>query len=230
MRIYRSCKEAASETKRELKELGTIVNLHTMQDKNVENNPDYQTMELIGYSFMITNTDDKEELPKSFNKESEINWAEAEFQERIGQQELNPGEAYKLRSVWSEFIHNDKLSYTYSERIGSQVEKIIEMLKNNPSSRNAIVSMWDRQIDIDNIGGKKRVPCTMYYQFLIRNNKLNLIYNIRSNDVITHWCWDVYLAVKLQEYVADRLGLEKGWFIEQCGSLHAYNKDLTGIF
>lgn len=230
MRIYKSCKEAASETKRELKEMGVEVKLESMQDKIIKDDPDYYTNELIGYSFMILNTGDKEELPKSFGKESELDWAEADFQERISCTRANPGEAYKLRGVWEEFIHDGKFSYSYPERIGAQVEKVIACLEEHPSSRNAIISMWDPTIDVDRIGGKMRVPCTMYWQILIRDGKVNMIYNIRSNDLMTHWCWDVYLAIKLQEYIAEKLNREVGWFIQQVGSLHAYHKDLKGIF
>lgn len=230
MRIYKTCKEAASETKRELKEMGVEVKLETMQDKKIKDNPEFITNELIGYSYMILNTTDKEELPKSFNKENEMDWAKKEFEERISQTEVNPGEAYKLREVWEEFVHDGKFAYSYPERIADQVENVITCLAETPTARNAIVSFWNPKIDTNRIGGKMRVPCSMYYQFLIRDGKLNLIYNIRSNDLMTHWCWDVYLAIKMQEYVAEKLDMEIGWFIQQIGSLHTYQKDLNGIF
>lgn len=231
MRIYRNCRETASETKRELAEMGVEVQIETMQDKKVKDNPEYLTRELLGYSYMIVNpTEDKIELAKAFGKEGEIKWAEEEFTERINQRKANPGEAYKLRPVWEEFVHGGKFSYTYGERIGDQVEKVIKSLKDNPGSRNAIISMWDPNIDIDRIGGKMRVPCTMYYQALIRDGKLNMIYNIRSNDLFTHWCWDIWLAITLQEYIASSLGIEVGFFMQQIGSLHGYQKDMKGIF
>lgn len=231
MRIYKNCKEAASETKRELKEMGTEVHLESMQDKQIKDDPDYYTNELLGYSFMVIDTTDKDELPLAFDKPAdEVLWADADFKERISTTKCNPGEAYKMRSVWEEFVHDGKFSYSYPERIGMQVEKVIECLEKTPSSRNAIISMWDPTIDIDRIGGKMRVPCTMYWQLLIRDGKVNMIYNIRSNDLMTHWCWDVYLAIKLQEYVAEKLDREVGWFIQQVGSLHGYHKDLKGIF
>lgn len=230
MRIYKNLKEAASETKRELKEMGTEVKLETMQDKIIKDNPAYLTHELVGYSFMVLDTKDKDDILKSFGKENEKEWNEAEFKERIGKEFLNPGEAYKLRPVWEEFMHGGQFSYTYSARIGTQIDKVIECLKETPSCRNAIVSIWDREIDIDRIGGKQRVPCSLTYQFLVRNGKLNLIYSIRSNDLMTHWCNDIYQCVKLQEYVAEALGLPTGYLIQFIGSLHAYAKDLNGIF
>ena len=219
MRIYANCREAASETKRELAEMGVEVKIETMQDKKVKDDPDYLTRELIGYSYMIVNpTEDKIELAKAFGKESELDWAEEEFTERVSRMKLNPGEAYKRRKVWEEFVHDGKFSYTYSERFGDQIVKVIESLKSNPGSRNAIISMWNPEIDIDRIGGKMRVPCTMYYQVLIRDGRVNMIYNIRSNDLFTHWCWDIWLAITLQEYIASELGLPVGFFMQQIGS------------
>jgi thymidylate synthase len=230
MRIYKNCKEAASETKRELKEMGTIVKLETMQDKVVKDDPAYYTNELLGYSYMINDLNDVDAIVEAFSKGSEMPWGKKELIERIGGQKLNPGEAYKERAVWEEFVHDGKFSYTYSERIGDQIGRVIRCLSETPSSRNAIITIWDREIDKERIGGKMRVPCSMYYQFLIRNGRLNQIYNIRSNDLMTHWCWDVWMAIKIQEIIAQKLDLPMGFFMQQIGSLHAYHKDIKGIF
>ncbi len=230
MRIFSNCKHTASELKRDLAEMGVEIHLTTYQDKIIKDDPEFYTKELLGYSYMITDTSDKDELPKAFRKEGEMDWAEEEFKERIGQERLNPGKAYKLRKVWEEFVHNGQFSYTYSERIGNQIERAIETLERDYHSRNAIVAIWNPEIDSDRTGGMARVPCSMFFQFLVRDGKVNLIYNIRSNDLFTHWCWDVYLAIKVQEYVAEKLDMPIGWFMQQIGSLHGYKKDMKGIF
>ncbi len=230
MRIYSNCKEAASETKRELAEMGVEVRIDTMQDKKVTDNPDYVTKELVAYSYAIRDVSDKDELLSAFNKDSDKIWCMAEFEERIGRKKVNPGEAYKHRQVWEEFLHDGKFSYTYSERMGEQVNNAIETFKTNQACRNSIIAMWDPRIDTDRIGGKQRVPCTMYYQPLIRNGKVHMIYNIRSNDLFTHWCNDIWLAIRLQEHIAEQLNLPVGTFYQHVGSLHAYMKDTKGIF
>lgn len=231
MRIYKNCKDAASETKREVKEMGSEVKIETMQDKNIEGNPDYFTRELIGYSYMIVNpSEDKDEMLKAFGQEKNKEWAEEEFVERISQMKLNPGEAWKLRKeVWEEFIHDGEFSYTYSERMGDQIEKVIEELKIHPGSRQGIISIWDRMIDVERFG-ENRVPCTLFYQVIIRNGKLNMIYITRSNDVMTHWCFDIWLAISLQEYIASKLNVPVGNFYQFITSFHGYEKDLHGIF
>lgn len=234
MRIFQNCYEAASEISRDLKEMGKEVHLQTMQDKNIENDPRYITSELLCYCYMITNPKDKDILLKYFkgdeNFERAIQWANAEFLERIGRQKLNPGEAWKIREdVWKEFIHEGKMAYTYSERIGDQVQKVIEEFKKHPSSRQGVISMWDRQEDIEKIG-KDRVPCTMFYQVIQRDGKLHMIYAIRSNDLYEHWCYDVWLAIELQKYIAKELNLEVGNFYQFITSLHSYAYHQVGVF
>jgi hypothetical protein len=67
--------------------------------------------------------------------------------------------------------------------------------------------------------------CSMHYQFLIRNKKLHGIYVMRSNDLLTHYVVDIWLACKIQMYIADQLGIAVGSFTYFGGSLHAYAKD-----
>lgn len=234
MRIFKNCYECSSELARDLKEMGKEVHLQTMQDKNIENDPKYITSELLCYSYMITQTEDKDNLLKYFkgedNLKKALEWANAEFQERISQKKSNPGEAWKIRKdVWDEFIHDEKLAYTYSERIGDQVEKVISEFKKHPSSRQGIISIWDPNIDQDRLG-KERVPCSIFYQVIKRNDKLHMVYVIRSNDLYEHWSYDVWMAIKLQEYIAEKLGVEKGNFYQFITSLHGYAYCQKGIF
>src|SRR3990167_3214235 len=228
MRIFANCREATSEIKRDLKEMGVEVKLNRMQDKDIKDDPDYYTLEFRGYSYAILDTSDKDYLLEMFGKKKD--WAEAEFSERISLQNLNPGEAWKLRDdVWREFLHSGKLAYTYSERIKEQAEKIIDEFSVNPTTRQAYLSIWDPNIDIDKMG-KERVPCSLGYHFMIRDGEMECRYMIRSNDLFTHFAYDVWLAIALQEYIANAVGVEVGRFEHYICSLHAYRKDLKGIF
>lgn len=87
-------------------------------------------------------------------------------------------------------------------------------------------------MDMQSMGGSGRVPCSMYYQMMIRENKLDLIYTMRSCDFLVHFPVDVMLALRLQKYMASQLSREIGTFTYFTGSLHAYRKDMEerGIF
>ena len=233
-RIYNSCVEMLSEEFRNLMELGIEVQSSTMQDKDIRNNEEYKTKELIANSFTILDTNDKEEMYKvmrsKYNIDLNKEWADKEFEERINDKKINPGKAYKLRKeVWKEFIHNGKFSYSYNERIRQNKYKIIEELKKNITTRQAILPIWN-YYDLKYLGGKERIPCSILYSFFIRkiNNKdkLNMIYIMRSSDLLTHFVNDVYLAIKMQEYIAEKVEIEKGIFTMFISSFHAYYKDL----
>lgn len=234
-RIYQNCKEMLSEEFRNLTELGTDVQSSTMQDKDVRTNEDYKTKELIGNTFTILDTSDAEDLYKEMKEKYNIDlpkdWADAEFEERINDEDINPGTAYKTReNIWKEFLHNGKFAYTYNERIKPWKRKIYKQLVNNKNSRQALITIFNPDKDVENMGGKARIPCSIFYQFLIRKiqgkEKLNIIYVMRSSDLLTHFINDVYLAIKMQRYFAEQLELEVGTFTMFISSFHAYFKDL----
>ena len=57
-----------------------------------------------------------------------------------------------------------------------------------------------------------------------------MTYLMRSCDYATHFQNDVYLAVRLLDYVAHAVGLEAGNFTHFIGSFHIYRKDAEGVF
>lgn len=226
--------EAHSETERELKHNGVIYQSQTWQDQNVESKDDFMTKELLGYSFLV-----RDPQPVHYMKELKLNtaWIFRELNERLGGEGLNPGEAYKDREgIWGEFLHDGKFSYTYSERIGTQIQEVISLLEEIPSSRHGIINIYNPEIDNspERRRGSFRVPCSMYYNVFIREvngeKKLHMIYNIRSNDFETHFPYDITLAVLIQQYIAHKLGIEPGDLIYQSGSLHVFKKDAKEIF
>ena len=231
MRLYIKADEAFEEIKRDLAEMGIWVRPKTMQDKNIEGNPEYETTELQNYCYTILNAKSSE-IPNVTQP-----WADAEFVERITEPKngefINPGEAWKLReNVWGEFFHNGKFGYTYNELIwnNNQFTKIVNRLKEDPDSRQLWISLWDPTRDPDLLGGVSRVPCSLGYGFQVREGKLNMHYVMRSCDFSTHFANDVYLAIKLLEYVAELTGYEVGNFTHTIFSLHIYRKDLKEVF
>lgn len=236
MRIYANCMEMHSEVKRDLHEMGIKVHPQTMQDKQVADNPDFETLELSPCDFTILDGRDRDDLLVHTGKR--LDWAKAEFEERVDGGTHNPGSAWELRrETWAQFIHNGEFAYTYSERFGqplhskrgefcgSPLDIVVRELREHPDTRQAILPMFDGYTDLPNLGGKARVPCTLQYQFLIRAGELRMIYTMRSSDFATHFPYDIWLALQLQEYVASVLTIAPGRFTFFTGSLHLYAKD-----
>ena len=78
------------------------------------------------------------------------------------------------------------------------IEHHLINLKEKPSTRQAILEMYNFTKDMGNWGGKARIPCTMHYQMVIREGKLDLIYVMRSSDFLTHFANDQILAMEMQ--------------------------------
>ena len=225
MRIYADSYELMSEIFREVWEMGHLVHPNSMQNKDVKGNDEFITKEVMNYTYCLTSLKKSQYLFYAEPQAKE--WADAEFLERVDMGTKNPGEAWKIRRhVWEEFLTNGQFDYTYSSRINTMdaLNRIITELTKNPDSRQAIISVWN-PTDIMGIGGTFRVPCSIYYHFMIRKGRLNIIYNQRSADVVTHFGNDVYLAWSLMEYVANKVGVKPGYLYHNIGSLHSYKKD-----
>lgn len=240
MRIYANGYELMSEMGRNLWEMGSEVKPKSYQNKDIEGNDDFITKELICEQYCLTKLPDPECL-FVFNDTRE--WAEAELLERLCpiQTSINPGSAWLMRKeVWEEFLNSEgQFDYTYHDRINqvisntkgtwSIIDRVIFELKRNPDTRQAIIPIFRAQ-DVAGIGGEFRIPCSIYYDFLIRENakgekQLNICYHQRSSDFVTHFGNDVYLAWKLMEYIAGILEIKPGYLFHTLDSIHSYKKD-----
>jgi len=216
-RIFKDCHEAINEIERDIMEMGIKVHPHTMQNKNVKDNDDFSTIEVQNYTFTILDMKDKDGMVGDC-----LEWCRAEIIERINCVG-NPGEAWKLRKeVWEEFLVNGVFEYTYFDRLNreDQINYVIEELKNNPDSRQCIIHVHG-SCDLKAMG-ERRIPCSMYYQLMIRRGALDIIYNMRSSDFDTHFRNDIWLANALRNYIAGKISVPVGLFHMNIGSLHRY--------
>lgn len=101
----------------------------------------------------------------------------------------------------------------------NQVQNVIYLLKQRPSSRRAVVQLFDAS---DLAAPYKSIPCTCTLQFLIRGGHLNLLVNMRSNDAFWGLPHDVFAFTMLQEIIARSVGVDVGIYQHCVGSLHLY--------
>jgi len=232
MRIYSSSYELMSEMGRELNSYGQTVKPKTYQNKNIEGNEDFVTKEIICQQYCLTSLQDPTWL---FFYSRSREWADAEFQERVDTSDIiNPGKAWELRKdLWEQFLVNGKFDYTYNERIIHVIKPLIRLLKDDNDTRKAVLPIFNGDmdgLDTDWYDGSRRIPCSMYYDFLIRQNGkgekvLHICYHQRSSDFVIHFGNDVYLAWRLMEYVAKEVGVKPGYLYHTIDSLHTYQKD-----
>ena len=111
-------------------------------------------------------------------------------------------------------------AYGLRIRKNNQLDYCYEQLKEDTESRQAVITIndyTDRRISLDK-------PCTLTLQFLIRDGSLDMIVNMRSNDILWGLCLDVPCFAFIQEAMAYWLGIPVGVYIHQPASLHYYEE------
>lgn len=101
-----------------------------------------------------------------------------------------------------------------------QVAHVIDLLKEDPETRRAVVNIYDAAIDS---APGLDIPCNTFLIFMVRDGRLDLNITIRSNDIM--WGWSGINAFEwsvLQELVAACVGVEIGSLHFNIGSLHLY--------
>jgi len=104
-------------------------------------------------------------------------------------------------------------------------KSIIERLANQPDSRRAIAITWVPQWDIQS----DEPPCVQIIQCFIRDDRLNMILYIRSNDMLSAWGENAFGFARLQHDICMSLkekhkGLMMGWLETISASAHMYWK------
>jgi thymidylate synthase len=113
----------------------------------------------------------------------------------------------------------------YGRRLGRQLPDLYELLSNDLGTRRAVLSIWSGQ-DLTHDGDR---PCTLTLQFLIRDDRLELIVNMRSQDVFLGVPFDLFMFTQLQLSLAYQLGVEVGRYVHHVGSLHLYERDRDAV-
>lgn len=183
-------------------------------------------------------------------------WADRHFElDRVSGEPVNPGatwqewpyahSANKFRDDLGQFNHTyaerywPKLAgprtYLGAKRIGirhfyGDLRDVVNQLEAEPHTRQAVLPVFFPE----DTGGKPgRVPCSLSYHFLMRDNRLDISYFLRSCDFVRHFRDDLYLTVRLALWVLAELRkispywekVEPGQFVITISSLHMFRND-----
>jgi thymidylate synthase len=110
----------------------------------------------------------------------------------------------------------------YGPRTRGQFAEVVRKLRQDPDSRQAVVTIWDPKLD--NLPEKRDYPCTVLHQFRIRDGRLNMSVYMRSNDVWLGLGYDGFQFTRVQIALASVLGVEVGTYAHHAGSLHLYEQ------
>lgn len=226
------------------------------QSQDITNRPEMSTRELRHVHIEYDIPD--EEIKVRLAVKPNLPWAHDHFMERISGEPLNPPPSEQwwpfAQQGNKDHKQGEKFSHTYPERFwprfaaagekapngrlegvphqGIRYEfgdlaDVIFLLTRDPTTRQAYLPVWFPE-DTGNVSNV-RVPCTLGYHFLVREGQLDISYFIRSCDYMRHFRDDVYMAIRLAEFVAWTAFGDKckvGKLIMQIPSLHIFEGDV----
>lgn len=212
--------------------------------------PHTQTIEVQNVVLDVEIPETMEEAQEEISPN--LPWAEDHFQERVGGEPLNPGEQYKnwpwYDPNWAAQNETGKFSHTYMERFWPKyawmnncncTEKVIAkgnrypygdlndvvaLLAKEPTTRQAYLPMWFPE-DTGAVHGE-RVPCSLGWHFMCRGDRLHCFYSMRSVDFLRYFRDDVYMAMRLTQWILGQLRSVTSWESVTLGQLSMFISSL----
>jgi len=126
--------------------------------------------------------------------------------------------------------HNYGIRWMYGD-----LRDVVQLLAEQPLTRQAYLPIFFPEDTGAGDGGRK--PCTLGYQFIVRNNQLHIYYPMRSCDFYRHWADDVYMTIRLGIWVIEEASKINGFFRNvrlgslsmHCTSLHMFKNDFISM-
>lgn len=126
---------------------------------------------------------------------------------------------------WRHFnAEYDNYDSDYTGKGVDQLKKIVETIKTDPNDRRMIVSAWNPCM-IDQMA---LPPCHYLFQVVAINNKLNLLWNQRSVDVMLGLPFNIASYALLLHLLAKETGLQEGKLVGFLGDVHIYENHVEG--
>ena len=103
-----------------------------------------------------------------------------------------------------------------------QVDNVLYLLKNDQSSRRIMTNIYNHE-ELKDMGLE---PCLYSTQWLVKQGKLHLILNQRSQDMLAANGWNIMQYAALQYMFAQVTGLEVGTLTHNIGDCHIYDRHI----
>ena len=196
-----------------------------LHDRIIQDGVDFAgTKALFNVGVYITDSQDNKIINRERNWKED--YAEAEWQWYLsGDRNIAKlGELYgKVPAIWKRMADEDgnvNSNYGWQWQRNNQIDHVINLLKYNPDTRQAAISIYDCKEYKEYTND---TPCTYAVQFTILHGRLDMCVVMRSNDLWYGFCNDQYCFSKLQKMVSDELNIEPGVYYHFAHNMHLYN-------
>ena len=106
-----------------------------------------------------------------------------------------------------------------------QVDYVLYLLKNDPSSRRIMTNLFNHE----ELKDMNLEPCAFGTQWLVKDGKLHLILNQRSQDMLAANGWNTMQYAALLHMFAQVSGLKVGTLTHNIGDCHIYDRHIPFI-
>lgn len=129
--------------------------------------------------------------------------------------------------IWDKFAINGEIEAAYGYRWRKhfnrdQIKEAIELLKQDPSTRQAVIMAWDPAADGLLSPAKTNIPCPLGFQMTITGQMLNIHIFQRSADLILGTPYDMLFYCLLNCAIAEELHIEPGKTAMSITDAHVY--------
>mgnify|MGYP005778818339 FL=1 len=107
-------------------------------------------------------------------------------------------------------------------KLMDQVDYVLYLLKHDQSSRRIMTNIFNHE----ELKDMELEPCAYGTQWLVKEGKLHLILNQRSQDMLTANGWNLMQYAALQYMFAQVSGLEVGTLTHNIGDCHIYDRHI----
>ncbi len=151
-------------------------------------------------------------------------WATAEQCAKFGRSKGDLGPVYGHQ--WRRFGATRKADGTYNNDGIDQIKRLIDQLKNNPSSRRHLVTGWNPQ-EADQVA---LPPCHTLFQFHVSTDgRLSCQLYQRSADLFLGVPFNIASYSLLTHMLAQVTGLKPGHFVHTFGDAHIYSNHVEQV-
>ena len=186
----------------------------------------------IGYQFRLDNSTDEAHLITS--RYAPYKSAIREIYWITKLRSNNVDELIKLGSkFWNEWkLEDGTIGKAYGWQLAkpmlgrpSQIDYVIDELKNNPNSRRIITEIWN----VDDSPEMALLPCAHLVQYNVIGNKLYMDVRQRSCDIALGLVANVFQYSVLHKLIAKECGLEPADLIWTISNAHIYDRHIEDL-
>ena len=177
------------------------------------------------------------QTPKKYVK-AELDWYKSMDLSIIGHEGIESNPTWQSCCTQDEkkLVNSNYGWCVFSEENGSQYDNCLEVLKKDKTTRNAII-IYNRPSIYKEYkrDGMHDMICTLYSHFFIRNNKLYMVHQMRSNDIrygfiCSDLAWNCFVYQNMYEDLKETYpDLEVGVIRWTSDSMHLYSRHFDDL-